>query len=182
MLARAEPDPEIQELVQASGGANAGLDFLPGALPFNPAAPVGVDDELAAAVVWLDALTTNVDRSPRNPNMLVWHERLWLIDHGAALFRHHSPMWPAGAAQAPFPQIADHALLPFAGSIAEADARLAPRLDDEALEAAVAGVPDEWLGRDPVAERAAYVTHLNERLTAPRAFAAEAEEVRRASA
>jgi hypothetical protein len=182
IIAAAEPDPEIQDLVQASGGRNAGLDFLPGALPFSPAAPVGVDPELAAGVVWLDALLANVDRTPRNPNMLVWHGRLWLIDHGAALYRHHAPSWPAGAAGAPFPQIADHALLPFAGSIAEADARLAPRLDDEALEAAVAGVPDEWLGRDPVAERAAYVTHLNERLTAPRAFAAEAEEVRHASA
>jgi hypothetical protein len=160
----------------------AGLDFLPGALPFSPAAPVGVDPELAAGVVWLDALLANVDRTPRNPNMLVWHGRLWLIDHGAALYRHHAPSWPEGAAAAPFPQIADHALLPFAGSIVEADARLAPALDDGALEAAVAGVPDEWLGRDPTAERAGYVTHLRDRLTAPRAFAAEAEEIRVARA
>jgi hypothetical protein len=182
LLAAAEPDPEIQELVAASGGTNAALDFLPGALPFSPAAPVGVTPELAADVVWLDALCANVDRTPRNPNMLLWHRDLWLIDHGAALYRHHAPAWPEGAAEARFGLIGDHVLLPFAGSIAEADARLAPRLDDEALEAAVAGVPDEWLGRDPVAERAAYVTHLNERLTAPRAFAAEADEVRHASA
>jgi hypothetical protein len=178
IIAAAEPDPEIQELVQASGGLNAGLDFLPGALPFSPAAPVGVDPELAAGVVWLDALLANVDRTPRNPNMLVWHGRLWLIDHGAALYRHHAPSWPEGAAEARFPQIADHVLLPFAGSILEADARLAPLLGDDVLADSVAGVPDEWLGRDPEAERAAYVTHLRERLAAPRAFAAEAEEAR----
>jgi hypothetical protein len=179
MIAAAEPDPEIQELVQASGGLNAALDFLPGALPFSPASPVGVDPDAAAAVVWLDALVANVDRTPRNPNMLIWHHALWLIDHGAALYRHHAPSWPQGAAEAPFPQIADHALLPFAGSIADADERLAPRLDVAALEAIVATVPDLWLGRDPAAQRAGYVTTLAERLAAPRAFAAEAEEVRR---
>jgi hypothetical protein len=179
-LAAAEPDPEIQELVQASGGRNAALDFLPGALPFSPAAPVGTDPELAAAVVWLDALTANVDRTPRNPNMLIWHERLWLIDHGAALYRHHAPSWPAGAAQAPFPQIRDHALLPFAGSILEADERLAERLPAETLAAIADAVPDEWLGDEPDAARAAYVDYLLARLDAPRAFAAEAEEARRA--
>ncbi|HEU4973747.1 MAG TPA: HipA family kinase [Baekduia sp.] len=179
-LAAAEPDPEIQELVQASGGRNAALDFLPGALPFTPAAPAGVDPELAAAVVWLDALTLNVDRTARNPNMLLWHERLWLIDHGAALYRHHAPSWPAGAAAGAFPQIADHVLLPFAGSILEADEALAGRLPAETLEAIVGAVPDEWLGADdPGAQRAAYVDHLAERLATPRAFAAEAEEARR---
>src|SRR3954470_9776717 len=89
VLGRAEPDPEIQELIEASAGLNVGLDFLPGALPFEPAAGVPVDPELAAAVVWFDAFVTNVDRTPRNPNLLVWHERLWLIDHGAALHVHH---------------------------------------------------------------------------------------------
>jgi hypothetical protein len=184
LLAAAEPDPEIQELVAASGGSNAGLDFLPGALPFSPAAPIGLTPELSAAVVWLDALTANVDRTPRNPNMLVWHGDLWLIDHGAALYRHHAPTWPAGAAAAGFPLIKDHVLLPFAGSILEADERLAGRLDHAALERSVAGVPDDWLdaGDDPAAARAAYVDHLSERLTAPRAFATEAEEARRAVA
>jgi heat shock protein HspQ len=181
-LARAEPDPEIQELVQASGGSNAGLDFLPGALPFNSAAPVGIDEELAATVVWLDALTTNVDRTPRNPNMLVWHERLWLIDHGAALFRHHAPSWPEGAAEAPFAQIADHTLLPFAGSIADVDERLAERLDRDTLEAIAEAVPGDWLGDEPDAARSAYVEHLVQRLRAPRAFATEAEEARRDAA
>jgi hypothetical protein len=183
LLAAAEPDPEIQELVEASGGANAALDFLPGALPFSPAAPVGLTPDLAAEVVWLDALCQNVDRTPRNPNMLIWHEQLWLIDHGAALYRHHAPSWPHGAAAAGFPLIADHVLLPFAGSIAEADERLAPRAADRALLARIAGeVPSAWLGDDPGAAREAYVSYFEERLAAPRAFAAEAEEARRAVA
>jgi hypothetical protein len=181
LLAAAEPDREIQELVEASGGANAALDFLPGALPFSPAAPVGVDPALAAAVVWLDALSANVDRTPRNPNMLIWHERLWLIDHGAALYRHHGPTWPEGAATAGFPLIADHVLLPFAGSILEVDERLAPLLDAATITRIVDTVPGDWLGDEPAAARAAYVAHLTERLQAPRAFAAEAEEARRAA-
>ncbi|HMJ32947.1 MAG TPA: HipA family kinase [Baekduia sp.] len=182
LLAAAEPDPEIQELVEASGGSNAALDFLPGSLPFSPAAPVGVTPELAADVVWLDALSANVDRTPRNPNMLVWHGRLWLIDHGAALYRHHGPSWPQGAATAGFPLIADHVLLPFAGSILDADARLAPKLDDDTVQRIVGSVPDDWLGDDPSTARRAYAEHLTERLRAPRAFAAEAEELRRAAA
>jgi hypothetical protein len=182
LLAAAEPDPEIQELVEASGGSNAALDFLPGALPFSPAAPVGVTPEIAADVVWLDALSANVDRTPRNPNMLIWHGRLWLIDHGAALYRHHGASWPEGAATAGFPLISDHVLLPFAGSIVEADARSAPRLDAETVAAIVGSVPDDWLGDDPAGARAAYVSHLVERLRAPRAWVAEAEEARRAAA
>src|SRR4051812_36792578 len=127
-IGHAEPDPEIQDLLAASAGVNAGMDFLPGSLPFSPAAPRGVDPALAADVVWLDALTTNVDRTARNPNMLVWHDNLWLIDHGAALFRHHdATAWPGDAARRPFPQIRDHVLLPFAGSITEAGERLAGR-------------------------------------------------------
>src|SRR5689334_5098361 len=85
LLGRAEPDPEIQYLLVASAGANLGVDFLPSALPFSPAAGEPVDPELAAAIVWLDALVTNVDRTPQNPNLLWWHGRLWLIDHGASL-------------------------------------------------------------------------------------------------
>ncbi len=174
-LAAAEPDPEIQELVAASGGTNAGLDFLPGALPYSPAAPAGITPEPAADVVWLDALTTNVDRTARNPNLLVWHDALWLIDHGAALFRHHAPSWPQGAADAAFPQIADHILLPEAGSILEAHERLAPRLDDATLTRVAALVPDDWLGDDPSAARAAYVDVLARRRDAG-GFAHEAQE------
>jgi hypothetical protein len=154
-LAAAAGLHELLELVQASGGSNAALDFLPGSLPFSPAAPVGVTQELAAAVVWLDALTANVDRTPRNPNMLIWHDDLWLIDHGAALYRHHAATWPDGAAQAAFPLIADHVLLPFAGSITEAGEQLAPRLDRATLEGIVAAVPDDWLGDDAALARGA---------------------------
>jgi hypothetical protein len=182
VLGRAEPDAEIRDLLKASGGTNLGVDFLPGALPFSPAAPAALDAELAAAIVWLDALITNVDRTARNPNMLLWHDRLWLIDHGAALYRHHDPSWPRGAARRPFPQIRDHVLLPFAGPIAEADERLAPRLDEATLTGVVAAVPDAWLDGDAAAARREYVEFLLERLQAPRAFAAEAEEARDAAA
>ena len=186
LLAAAEPDPEIQELVEASGGSNAALDFLPGALPFSPAAPVGVTPELAADVVWLDALCANVDRTPRNPNMLIWHDHLWLIDHGAALYRHHAPTWPQGAAEAAFPLIGDHVLLPFAGSITEADERLAPLAGPEVIARVVAEVPDDWLGggADAALARQIYAAFFAQRLAgdAPRPFAAEAEEARRAVA
>jgi hypothetical protein len=176
-LGHAEPDPEIQELVEASGGLNAAMDFLPRALPFSPASPRGLTPELAADVVWLDALTTNVDRTPRNTNMLVWHDRLWLIDHGAALYRHHdTTSWPGDAARRPFPQIRDHVLLPFAASILEAHERLADRLDEQGLGAIAAMVPAGWLDGDPRVARRAYVDHLLERLSTP--FAEEAEEAR----
>jgi hypothetical protein len=178
VLGRAEPDPEIQDLIAASAGLNLGLDFLPGALPFEPAAGLPLDPAVAAAVVWFDALVTNVDRTPRNPNLLVWHERLWLIDHGAALHVHHQTWDMAPFARRPFEAIRDHVLLPFAGSVLEADERLAPMLDGDVLEDVAALVPDEWLDDQPDARRAAYVDYLSARLEAPRAFAAEAERAR----
>ena len=128
-IGRAEPDPEIQDLLVASGGTNLGVDFLPGALPFSPAAGPPPDPELAAAIVWLDALVTNVDRTAQNPNLLWWHRRLWLIDHGAALYWHHAPAAPVDAA-APFAAIGDHVLLPYASSVDDADARLAPLVSE----------------------------------------------------
>ena len=140
-LAKAEPDQEIQELLERSAGTNFGLDFLPGSLPFAPAVGPRPEPVLAADIVWLDALTTNVDRTPRNPNLIVWHRRLHLIDHGSALYIHHSWQGPDAHARRPFVQIRDHVLLPFAGPIAEADARLAPRLDREVLEAMAAVDP-----------------------------------------
>jgi hypothetical protein len=171
-IANAEPDPEIQDLLKASGGLNVGLDFLPGSLAFDEGAAQKLAPELAAEVVWLDALMLNVDRTPRNPNLLVWHGRLWLIDHGAALYVQHGTDDMGGEAGRSFAAIRDHVLLPHAGSILEADARLAPRLPD--LEALVGLVPVEWLGGD----RAPYVEFLRARLRAPRAFAEEAERVR----
>jgi hypothetical protein len=173
-LAVAEPDAEIQDLLAASAGTNLGVDFLPGALGFNPAAGLVPDPALAADVVWLDALTTNVDRTARNTNLLEWHGGLWLIDHGAALYFHHAG-GAAGRERMRFPEVADHVLLPFAGSIAEADARLAPRVDDELLERVVAEAPAAWLaGLDP----GEYVQFLRGRLAEPRGFVAEAEEAR----
>src|SRR5450759_427322 len=174
-LARAEPDQEIQELLARSAGTNFGLDFLPGSLPFAPAVGPRPDAVLAADIVWLDAFTTNVDRTPRNPNLIVWHRRLHLIDHGSALYIHHSWTKPAEHARRPFPQARDHVLLQFAGSIAAADERLAQLIDRPWLEALVADVPDDWLQPedglpDPAAHRRAYVDYLAQRLEARRAF------------
>jgi hypothetical protein len=173
-LGRAEPDPEIQDLLEASAGANLGVDFLPGALGFNPAAGPAPDPELSAGVVWFDALVTNVDRTAKNTNLLVWHGRLWLIDHGAALYFHHAPDPAPGHERTPFAAVAEHVLLPFAGSIEAADGRLAPQVTDALLEEVVGEVPDEWLELD----RSVYVDYLRGRLAEPRAFVAAAEEAR----
>lgn len=166
-LARAEPDPEIQDLIRASAGLNLGVDFLPGALPYTPARPPA--PELAAAVVWLDALVENIDRTPRNPNLLLWHGNLWLIDHGAALYVHHGTGDPIAVARRPFPAIRDHVLLDAAGPLTEADARLAPRAEPAA---AAALVPPEWANGAPYAE------HLERRLEGPREWLEEAERAR----
>lgn len=184
-LARAEPDPEIQDLLRASAGLNLGLDFLPGSLAFDPAGEPAVDPALAAAVVWLDGLVTNIDRSPQNPNLLMWHGRPWLIDHGAAFYLHHRTWDMAPRARDPFPAIAADVMLPYASSIEEADARLAPSLTPDALAAILALVPAAWLdadGDDALAaeRRGAYVDYLTRRLEAPRPFVAEAEAARRA--
>ena len=138
------------------------LDFLPGALPYTPAAGFQPTPELAAEVVWLDALVSNVDRTPRNPNLLVWHERLWLIDHGAALYFHHRDWDPEADAAKPFAGIADHVLLPIAASIAEADERLRAA-DARGVRAAVDAVPAG------VARRGVAVGYLTRRLRRGRA-------------
>jgi hypothetical protein len=176
-LSRAEPDVEIQELAAASAGTNLGVDFLPGALPFTPAAVQSVDPAFAADVVWFDALVTNVDRTPRNPNLLVWHRRTWLIDHGAALYRQHGDAPLADSARADFPHIADHVLLAAAGPLATADARLAERAQGAVTRAAEL-VPDTWLGDDAAARREDLAAFLRARLQAPRAFVEEAERAR----
>ncbi|MEJ7798016.1 MAG: HipA family kinase [Solirubrobacteraceae bacterium] len=126
-LGHAEPDPEIQTLLAASPGLNLGMDFLPGALPFTPATDPAVDPQLAADIVWFDTLVTNVDRTHRNPNLIVWHGRTWLIDHGAAFFRQHGERPLAQTAHEAVPMLAEHVLLGAAGSIRDADARLASR-------------------------------------------------------
>ncbi len=182
----AEPDEELQDLVHRSGGLNLGLDFLPGALTFNPAAEPVVDPAFAADVVWLDALVTNPDRTPANPNLLVWHGRTWLIDHGAALYVHHTWREPDAHAERPFERIGQHVLLPFAGSIEAADERSAGKLGHALFADLVAEIPELWLPDDRVAgdadaQRAAYVRYLDRRFAARRAFVEEAERARRAA-
>jgi hypothetical protein len=188
-LGDAEPDEEIHDLVGASGGLNLGMDFLPGALTFNPAAATArdaIDPDFAADVVWLDGLITNPDRSAQNPNLLLWHGRPWLIDHGAALYIHHTWRDPDAHARRPFERIAQHVLLPYAGSIEAADARHGRRLDEATISAVVAALPDAWLPDDTVigpaaAQRAAYVRYMMLRLQHPRPFVEEAERVRTAA-
>ena len=180
VLARSEPDEEIQELLRKSAGLNIALDYLPGALNWEPALAPPPDPALAAAVVWFDAFVTNVDRTPKNPNMLRWHRDLYLIDHGAALYFHHD--WPGAGAdhlarsRSPFAMIRNHALLPFAGDLRAADAALAPRITEAALREIVAQVPDAWLLGEaaPDDTRRHYVEHLLARVAAPRAFVEEA--------
>jgi hypothetical protein len=175
VLGAAEPDPEIQQLITDSGGSNLGVDFLPGALPYTPAGRWRPDERLAADIVWLDALATNVDRTPRNPNLLIWHERLWLIDHGAALYLQHGGLDPAEHADRPFPLIAQHVLLPCAGSIEEAHERLAPVVDRSLLEEVAGLVPASWFAARQGGE--VYVDYLSRRLQSA-AFAVEAERAR----
>jgi hypothetical protein len=188
-LGDAEPDEEIHDLVNASGGLNLGMDFLPGALAFNPAAATAreaIDPTFAADLVWFDALVTNPDRTAQNPNLLVWRARPWLIDHGAALYIHHTWRDPDEHARRPFERIADHVVLPYAGSIAAADERLADRIDRALLTGLVEALPDLWLpddarGGDAAAQREAYVRYLTRRLEAPRAFVEEADRARTAA-
>ncbi len=175
-LSQAEPDPEIQDPLAASAGRNVGMDFLPRALPYSAASGPQPTPELAAAIVWIDALCENVDRTPRNPNLLTWHGRLWLIDHGAALYRQHAGLDPARA-QGRFAAIRDHVLLPRAGSIAAADARLARHVDEPLLRRIVALVPGDWLDDDAAA---LMVADLAARVTGERAFVEEAERARTA--
>jgi hypothetical protein len=187
-LGRSEPDPEIQDLLKRSAGLNLALDYLPGSLGFDPLVEPP-DAGLASRIVWFDALVTNVDRTPRNTNLLVWHGRLWLIDHGASLYFHHN--WPArdgtaleDAGRRPFAAARDHVLLPFAGSIPEADAALAPLLTQGVLRAVVDLIPSEWLADEPgfaSAEevRSAYVAYLGVRLREPRGWVRALEDAAR---
>jgi hypothetical protein len=184
-LARTEPDPEIQDLIRASAGLNLALDYLPGSITFDPAAEI-VEAELASSVVWFDALVTNVDRTARNTNMLMWHRRLWLIDHGAALYFHHSWDNYLARSRAPFPKIKEHVLLPSASLIEGADAHLAARATGELIKEVLNFVPDEWLAAEPrfasaKEHRAAYAEYLLSRLHAPRDFVREAADARAVS-
>ena len=180
---RTEPDEEIQDLLRASTGRNLALHYLSGASTFDPLVTT-VDAETASLIVWLDGLALNVDRTARNTNLLMWHRELWLIDHGAALYVHHTgPDW-ARPKPRPFPQIKDHVLLPQASALAAADAAGHALLTPEVLAAVVALVPDEWLAAadpdtPPATQRTGYVQFLERRLAASAAtFVPEADAAR----
>jgi hypothetical protein len=174
-LARTEPDPEIQELIKASAGLNLALDYLPGSVTFDPVVEA-TEAALASSIVWFDAFVTNIDRTARNANMLLWHRKLWLIDHGAALFFHHSADDFAARAHDVFPQVKDHVLLPFAAALEDADARLAARLTPDVVQGVVDLIPGEWFGES--GERDAYFRFLIRRLEPPRPFVKEAIRAR----
>ncbi|AVH60106.1 MULTISPECIES: HipA family kinase [Streptomyces] len=147
VLGLGEPDQEVQELLKSSGGTNLGMDFLSGALGFDPLA-FGASPEEAGRIVWFDALVNNVDRSWRNPNLLVWRGDLWLIDHGATMIWHHN--WPGAQASAARPYDAsEHALQSFAPDIEAAAAELAPLVTEELLAEVTAEIPEEWLADEP---------------------------------
>ena len=177
-LARTEPDAEIQDLIRASAGLNLALDFLPGSVAYDPLVH-RIDDELASSIVWFDAFVTNVDRTPRNVNLLMWHRKLWLIDHGAALIFHHQWDGYLERSTSAFPMIKDHVLLGFASRIADADARMARQLPAEVVGRIVDEVPDDWLEttahfKGPREQREAYLRYLMARLQPPRNFVEEA--------
>jgi hypothetical protein len=178
-LGRSEPDEEVRDLLRASVGLNLALDYLPGSVMFDPAAGDRADADLASRAVWFDSFVTNVDRTPRNPNLLCWHKALYFIDHGAALYFHHNWQSADRMAATPFAPIREHVLLPWASQIAEADATLRPLLTEGMLTRVVGLVPDEWLSpvpgiETPTEKRLAYVQYLLRRLDAAPHFVQEA--------
>jgi hypothetical protein len=182
-LARTEPDPEIQSLIKASVGLNLALDYLPGSVMFDPVS-VTPAAALASRIVWLDAFITNVDRTARNTNMLMWHRRLQLIDHGAAFYFHHA--WSTDwleRSEDRFAMIKDHVLLPFADELSQADIDMSARLTPEVIAHVVDAIPDSWLLHDAPfttagEHRAAYAQYLLRRLQSPHTFIEEARRAR----
>ena len=183
-LPRSEPNTEIQDLMQRSAGRlNLGLQYLPNALEFNMLLQPPPDPNLASAVVWFDAFITNVDRTARNVNMLIWQDDLWLIDHGAALYFHHNWDNYLSRSHSPFAPIKDHTLLSFAANLEETNATLGAQLNRDIFADIVNLIPDEWLDHDAdftdhAEHRAAYVNFLVERLAASSIFVAEAINAR----
>lgn len=141
---RTEPDEEIQDLLKQSAGLNLALHYLSGAIGFDPAVTT-VDATLASQIVWLDCFLTNVDRTPRNTNLLMWHKELWLIDHGAALYFHHGWSDWKEASEKPFVQVKDHVLLPWASQLDEVDKTFREALSAERIRSIVSLLPDDWL-------------------------------------
>jgi hypothetical protein len=180
-MARTEPDPEIQALIRASDGLNIALDFLPGALMYDPVTDK-LDPYLASEVVWLDAFLSNVDRTARNTNMLIWHRQLYLIDHGAAIYVHHAWERPVAHSGDAFPYIKDHVLLPVASKLNEVSEKLRALLRPPVIHDVVQLIPDEWLVGDTLRagapSRDGYFQYLTRRLTTPLAFVEEAVRAR----
>jgi hypothetical protein len=181
-LSRTEPDPEIQDLLKASAGLNLGMDYLPGSITFDPVVDT-IDGKLASEIVWFDAFVTNVDRTARNSNMLMWHKELWLIDHGASLYFQHS--WDNWEEQSrkPFAPISQHILLPFAHDLAGADERIRQNLEPEVFAKIAALIPEAWLeaeGDEADAKRGVYAGFLTERLASSEVFLEEARRAREA--
>jgi len=181
-IAKTEPDPEIQDLIRASGGVNLGLDYLPGSVMFDPVADKP-DPTLASQIVWFDAYVSNVDRTARNANMLMWHRRLWLIDHGAALYFHHAWTDVDQRFKDPFRLIKEHILLPFATALEAADEMMTAAITQNVIQQVVDSVPDDWMNEHApfmtIAEnRQAYINYLTRRLEAPREFVQEAIRAR----
>lgn len=175
---RNERDQEVQDLLRASVGLNLAMDYLPGSIMFDTAAGDRADADTASKIVWFDALITNVDRTARNPNLLVWHRELYPIDHGAALYFHHDWAGRATAPKSRFPMIKDHLLLRYASRIPEADTALRPLLTEAGVREIVDHVPDEWLvpvgsSESSAERRAGYLVFLLERLQS-QSFAEEA--------
>lgn len=181
---RTEADEEIQDLLQGSQGLNLALHYLSGAINFDPVV-TAVDAKLASQIVWLDAYITNVDRTFRNTNMLIWHKELWLIDHGASLYFHHSFQDPIGHAKSPFALIKDHVLLPQASLLEETDSEYKALLSEEKIRAIVNLIPDEWLHweeleKSPDEIRGVYISFLTTRLENSSIFVKQATDAREA--
>lgn len=181
---RTEPDEEIQDLLKFSEGLNLALHYLSGAITFDPVVDK-VDARLASGIVWLDSLITNVDRTARNTNMLMWYKELWLIDHGAALYFHHAWDGWEESARRPFALIRDHVLLPWATELEEVDQAFRTLLTPEKIAAIVSTVPDEWLDPEPHHPKAAQNRHvykqfLTTRLTSSSDFVKQAQHARQA--
>ncbi|HEX5024374.1 MAG TPA: HipA family kinase [Agriterribacter sp.] len=181
---RTEPDEEIQDLLKFSEGLNLGLHYLSGAISFDPAVTT-VDSKTASQIVWLDSLITNVDRTSRNTNMLMWHKELWLIDHGAALYFHHS--WNNWEEQAlrPFTLIKDHVLLPWASELETVDSAYRAILTPERIRVIVSLIPGEWLMPESSSlseddKREVYSQYLTSRLNRSEIFVKEAQHAREA--
>ncbi len=180
---RNEPDPEIRDLLRASTGPNLGLGFLPGAVSYDPIAPPVVDEALASRLVWFDSFVMNVDRTPRNPNLLLTGTKLWLIDHGASLYFHHAWNGARASAASPFAPVREHVLLPRATRLADAGEALRAALAAAPVKALLAALPDAWLAApdapgDPAATRAAYEAWFAGRLANAAIFEQEAARAR----